>query len=124
MLRVRLIGGLSLELDGGGLELPRSRRGRALLAWLALHPGDHARGSVAGRFWPDVLEESARASLRAALTELRGALGPAAGCLVTTRDTVGLAGDERELWVDVRAFAALLDAGRAGEAVQIGSGEL
>ncbi len=124
MLRVRLIGGLALELDGRQLEPPRSRRGRALLAWLALHPGAHARGSVAGRFWPDVLDESARASLRAALTELRGALGQAAGCLVATRETVALAGGEPELWVDVRAFAALLDAGRADEAVEIGSGEL
>src|SRR5438270_5338840 len=124
MLRVRLIGGLALELDGDGLELPRSRRGRALLAWLALHPGDHARGSVAARFWPDVLEESARASLRAALTELRGALGPAASFLTATRETVGLAGDERELWIDVRAFDALLDAGELAKAAEIGAGEL
>jgi DNA-binding SARP family transcriptional activator len=124
MLRVRLIGGIALELDARELDLPRSRRGRALLAWLALNPGDHARGSVAGRFWPDVLEESARASLRAALTELRGALGPAADCLIATRETVGLAGDDRELWVDVRAFDALLDAGRSADAVEIGSGEL
>jgi DNA-binding SARP family transcriptional activator len=124
MLRVRLIGGLSLELDGRDLELPRSRRGRALLAWLALHPGDHARGSVASLFWPQVLDESARASLRAALTELRGALGPAAVYLATTRETVGLAGDERELWIDVRAFEALVAARQMEKAVEIGAGEL
>jgi DNA-binding SARP family transcriptional activator len=124
MLTVRLIGGIALELDGRELELPGSRRGRALLAWLALHPGDHARGSVAARFWPDVLEQSARASLRAALTELRGALGPAAGCLAASRETVGLGGDEGELWIDVRAFDALLDAGQFAEAVEIGAGEL
>src|SRR5437764_3978280 len=124
MLRARLIGGLALELDGHELELPRSRRGRALLAWLALHPGEHARGSVATRFWPDVLDESARASLRAALTELRSALGPVAGCLITSRETVGLVGADGALWVDVRAFDALLDAGQFAEAVEIGAGEL
>lgn len=124
MLRVRLIGGLALELDGRELELPRSRRGRALLAWLALHPGEHARGSVAARYWPDVLDESARASLRAALTELRSALGPGAGCLTTTRETVGLVGDDHALWVDVRAFDALLDAGQPADAARIGVGEL
>jgi DNA-binding SARP family transcriptional activator len=124
MLRVRLIGGIALELDGRELEPPRSRRGRALLAWLALHPGEHARSSVAARFWPDVLDESARASLRAALTELRAALGPAAVCLSTTRETVGLAAVHGELWVDVRAFDALIEAGRPAEALEIGSGEL
>jgi DNA-binding SARP family transcriptional activator/DNA polymerase III delta prime subunit len=124
MLRVRLVGRLALEYDGRELGLPRSRRGRALLAWLALHPGDHARGSVAARFWPDVLDESARASLRAALTELRGALGPAVGLLTSTRETVGLAGSDHDLWVDVRAFDALIEAGRPAQAVEIGNGEL
>ena len=45
-----------------------SSRVRALLAWLALHPGAQPRSHVAGVFWPDVLETSARGSLRAAET--------------------------------------------------------
>ena len=49
---------------------------------------------LAARFWPDVLDESARASLRVALTELRQALGPAAGYLVATRETVALDGPD------------------------------
>ena len=54
-----------LEPDGDdACAPPRSRRARALLAWLAAHPGAHARGELAARFWPDVLDESARASLR------------------------------------------------------------
>ena len=124
MLRVRLIGGIALELDGRELEPPHSRRARGVLAWLALHPGEHARGGVAARFWPDVLDESARASLRAALSELRGALRSGASCLATTRETVGLSGEDGELWIDVRAFAALLAAGRLAEAVEVGSGEM
>ena len=104
MLRVRLAGSLALESDGREIPLPPSRRARALLAYLAAHPGAHARGELAARFWPDVLDESARTSLRAALSELRRALGPEAERLVATRETVALDG----VWVDLREY----DAGR------------
>ena len=98
MLRVRLAGSLRIEADGHEIALPRSRRARGLLAYLAAHPGPHSRGHLAARFWPDVLDDSARASLRAALTELRQALGPHAASLVATRDTVAL----EDVWVDIR----------------------
>ena len=75
MLRVRLLGELQAEVDGAPVAMPAARRAWALLGWLALHPGEHARGAVAARFWPDVLDSSARASLRSALWELRRALG-------------------------------------------------
>ena len=82
MLRVRVFGGLALESDGTALDPPASRRARELLGFLALHPGRHARAAVAARFWPDVLDASARASLRTTLHELRRALGPAGESLV------------------------------------------
>ena len=75
---------------GGAPDPPASRRARELLGWLALHPGRHARAAVAARFWPDVLDASARASLRTTLHELRRALGPAGDCLVADRDAVAL----------------------------------
>lgn len=53
--------------DGRPLPPPRAAAARALLAWLALHPGPQPRGELAPRFWPDVLDESARQSLRNAL---------------------------------------------------------
>jgi len=115
VLRVRVFGGLALE--GGGATVPRSSRVHRLLAWLACHPGMHARSKLAGLFWPDVLDESARASLRGALSELRHALGPAAVHVVATRAHVGLAGDGLE--VDVREFDALLARGRAEEALAV-----
>ncbi len=108
MLEVRLARGLSLRAGGEELALPASRRARALLAYLALHPGAHARAQLAARFWPDVLDESARTSLRAALSELRRALGPAADHLLASRETVAL--DGAGLAVDTRAFDAALDA--------------
>ena len=92
MLEIRLVGGLELRADGAELALPASKRARAVLAYLALNPGPQPRSRLAARFWPDVLDESARASLRVALTELRQALGPAAAYVAATRETVELGG--------------------------------
>src|SRR3954468_3739425 len=89
VLRVRLLGELQADLDGLPVTPPASRRAWGLLAWLALHPGEHARGSVAAHFWPDVLDSSARASLRSALWELRRVLG-AGEALEAGRDRVAL----------------------------------
>ena len=90
MLRVRLLGELQAEADGAAVVPPPGRRAWSLLGWLALHPGEHARGSVAARFWPDVLDSSARASLRSALWELRRALGEE-DALHAGRDRIALA---------------------------------
>src|SRR3954451_24256174 len=97
MLRVRVLGGLALEDGGRPLPVPASRPARELLAWLALHPGPHPRLELAMRFWPDVLETSARASLRTTLHELRRALGGFASHLAVDRDHVGLT----DVWVDL-----------------------
>ena len=108
MCEIQLIGELRVRLGGTQAELPASRRARALLAWLALHPGRHPRSRLAGLFWPDVLDASARASLRSAIWALRSALGPdCAGYLGTDRDTVTLAGADLrvDLW-EVRRLIA------------------
>jgi DNA-binding SARP family transcriptional activator len=63
-----------------------------------------------------VLDESARTSLRAALTELRRALGPAADHLLASRETVAL--DGAGLAVDTRAFEAALAAGDPARALE------
>jgi DNA-binding SARP family transcriptional activator len=124
MLRIRLLGELSVEVDGRVLEHIASGRARALLAWLALHPGLHPRSRVASQFWPDILEESARASLRTTLTTLRRELGEsAAGCIVADRERVGIE-DGPGLWVDVREFARLVALHRGAEALELCHGEL
>jgi DNA-binding SARP family transcriptional activator len=124
MLRVRLIGELALEVDGSGIPGPPSRRARSLLAWLALHPGLHPRGELAARFWPDMLDASARTNLRSALMTLRNELGPEAGAhLVTTRDSIGFPRDG-DVQVDALEFAALHAAGDCERAVEMGEGEL
>jgi DNA-binding SARP family transcriptional activator len=123
MLRVRLFGAFALESDGVALPMPERRRACALLGWLALHPGMHPRSEVAGRFWPDVLDASARKSLRTALVAVRRALGSAGeGALVGTRDTIGLVGDD--VYVDAREFERLVREGRLKDAVDLCHGEL
>jgi DNA-binding SARP family transcriptional activator/tetratricopeptide (TPR) repeat protein len=123
MLRVRLFGAFALESEGVALPMPERRRAVSLLGWLALHPGTHPRSEVAGRFWPDVLDSSARKSLRTELVAVRHALGAAGeGVLVATRDTVGLVGDG--VFVDAREFERLVREGRLEEAVDLCNGEL
>ena len=118
MLRIRLVGELRLELDGRRLARA-SRRARSLLAWLAYHPGLHARTRVASVFWPDVLDSSARASLRTTLATLRRDLGEeAARHIVAGRDRVGME-DSPDLWVDVREIGRLAGEGRGDEALAL-----
>jgi DNA-binding SARP family transcriptional activator/tetratricopeptide (TPR) repeat protein len=122
MLRVRLFGGVEAHLDGRAVETPARRRAWWLFAWLALHPGLHGRGELAARFWPDVLDQSARASLRSALWALRRALGPAGDAyLVATGDRIGL-DPGRPLWVDALEFEALAAEDRLEEALALCEG--
>ena len=123
MLRVRLLGAFALESDGVALPMPDRRQACSLLGWLALHQGLHPRSEVAGRFWPDVLDSSARKSLRTELVAVRRALGPAVdGALVATRDLVGLDGEA--VSVDAREFERLVREGRLDAAAELGGGEL
>ena len=124
MLRVRLLGGLTLEVDGGAIELPASRRARSLLASLALDRGMHGRSALAARFWPDVLDESARTSLRSALMALRRTLGAdSERYVIATRGEVGLAGEEA-VWTDVAEFDRCLAGELLEEALELCRGEL
>src|SRR6266545_3420952 len=122
MLRIHAIGRFRVEVSGSDPTSPTFDRATALLAWLALNPGLHPRSAVASRFWPDVLDESARASLRSALWSLRRQLGDDAdGALITTRERVGLADD---VWVDVAEAEQLTAEGRLEEALALADGEL
>ena len=89
-----------------------------------VHPGPHARGAVAGALWPDVRDESARASLPTALSAVRDALGDhARTALIADRQGVELAGPPAT-WFDLREFDELIEAARAAEAVALASGEV
>ena len=70
MLRIRVIGGVRADVDGREVDLASAARARGLLAWLAVHPGTHARSVLAARLRPDVRDDSARKSLRQAGSSL------------------------------------------------------
>jgi DNA-binding SARP family transcriptional activator/tetratricopeptide (TPR) repeat protein len=102
---------MAAQLAGTPLALPTSERARALVAWLALHPGHHPRAVVAEQLWPDAGAESARANLRTALWAVRTAWGEEDSPLRATRTTLALV----DVSVDVddepiadRGFAELL----------------
>lgn len=125
MLSVKVLGELQLELDGALLSAPARKSGRLLVGYLALHPGLHARGDLAATLWPEVVEESARGSLRAAIASLRRALGPEAGrYLVIGRDAVGLASPDAGVTVDCDQFEALIAAGEIEAALALIRGPL
>src|SRR4051794_39329781 len=121
MVYVRLLGSLTIEFDGQPVDVPASRRAQSLLGWLALNPGMHARSTVAGHFWPDVLDSSARQSMRSAAWALRRALGPDADhVLRATRDEIGIEG----VATDVAQFESLVAAGELEDAVALVRGDL
>lgn len=76
MLRLSIFGTFRAE-DALGNEIPvKSRKARALLAYLALPPGKpRSREQVMALLWSDRGEQHARASLRQALSGLRKDLG-------------------------------------------------
>ncbi|MCP5366826.1 MAG: AAA family ATPase [Hyphomicrobiales bacterium] len=107
-IRLNLIGGMQIA-DGAGRPLALgAKKARALLAFLALHPGQaQSRDKLAALLWEDRDEAQARTSLRQALAALRKALAeadPAGGAdlLVADGETVCLPSAAAE--VDVRAL--------------------
>jgi DNA-binding SARP family transcriptional activator len=125
MLRISLLGVLRLEVDGVEVTAPSSRRARLLLAMLALERRYHSRETIAAWLWPDVLDASARVSLRTALSQLRAALGAEAGrFLEATRECIALAGPQ-PVWTDVGELERLLGEGQVQSALDLwGGGEL
>jgi DNA-binding SARP family transcriptional activator len=117
------LGEFTVEVDGQRVEVPTGRT-RSLFAWLAVHRGSHRRSEVAARFWPDILDASARASLRTAIWALRKALGPAGDdALIATHDRVGISAGP-SVWTDLSGFAELVGQGKLAEAVELCRGEL
>lgn len=84
---VRLLGPLEVERDGRSLELPRSRKARALFAYLCLAPHAVTRADLCDLLWETANDP--RAELRWCLSRLRAALGDGAR-LVTHDDAIRL----------------------------------
>jgi DNA-binding SARP family transcriptional activator len=99
-LAITLLGGFQARVGASTIHLP-TRKTQALLAYLALHPGQpHDREKIQGLLWPDAPPRQAQASLRQTLFTLRKNLpGTSGAALLTTATTVAL--DASHLRVDV-----------------------
>ena len=119
VLRARLLGALEVEHDGTTIRASPSQRPWAVFAYLALAARSVPRAELANRFWPDVLDQSARASVRSALWALRRQLGDT---LAVDGERVGL-NDADGVWVDLREFDRLAETDPAA-AIELCRGEL
>jgi DNA-binding SARP family transcriptional activator len=119
IVRVRLLGGLCAEVRGAPVALPGHPQGPALLAWLALHPGEHPRGPLAALLWPQLAPSNARRALREAVWSVRRSFGPLEGAVLDRRDTV-----ELRCETDLAAFERALDAGEQAQALALCGGAL
>lgn len=99
-LKLFFLGPPRIELDDVSLEL-ESRKGVALVAYLALTSQSHSRDALSTLFWPDSDQHQARSYLRHALWLLKKALGDS--WLEISRERVGLQA-EADIWLDVHAF--------------------
>jgi DNA-binding SARP family transcriptional activator/Tfp pilus assembly protein PilF len=98
-----LLGAPRIEHDGEPIEVD-TRKAVALVAYLAVTRGRHARDALAGLLWPEYNQTRARAALRRTLSALGRAR--AEGWLEVDRESVDL--DRSKLWVDVDRFRDLL----------------
>ena len=106
-LSLGLLGSFRLETNAGAPVLLPTKRAKALLAYLALHPKPQARSKLAALLWEDSSDDKALESLRQALSALRKAAAAAGGDLLITRgDSVLLA--PAVLDVDVDRFEHLI----------------
>ena len=108
-LSLRLLGDFQADL-GGPVRL-RTRKTQALLAYLALPPGQsHSRDKLATLLWGDRSQSQARGRFRETLFALRRALAVAdPPCLTQIGESIAL--DAGSVDVDAGAFERLAKAG-------------
>lgn len=116
-LEIGLLGELTVRRGDDRLELPRSRKCRALIAYLALNPRPQRRESLCELLW-DVPDDP-KGELRWSLSKIRRVLGDA---LVTDRESVSV--DRAAVSVDaadLRAAAQRLDSVETAELERLAS---
>lgn len=104
MLTVTLLGDMKILRDGMPIELPRSRKARALLAFLAATGRAHRRELLCALLWDDV--DDPRGSLRWNLSQIR-ALSAEAEQPLTIAEQDSIAFDPRSAVVDLTLVRSL-----------------
>jgi len=124
-LNLRLLGRFEVRLGSGPPLAFATRKSQALLACLALRPGQpQTRERLAALLWGESDQARARQNLRQALTELRKTLKDNSGLLIG-RDAVAL--EEGQFDCDVTTFEQLLAQGTPDaleQAIALYEGEL
>ena len=124
MIRLRTLGSVELETDGGHdvrAVLAQPKRLALLIYLAAARPFRvHRRDDLLALFWPDLDEARGRDALNQALRFLRQALGAEAFVKRGTED-VGL--DRERVWCDVAAFQEGLDEERPDHALELYRGD-
>lgn len=122
--RIRLCGGLAVEVDGRPIERFETRRVAALLAYLALHPErGHDRDHIAELLWPGEDIEPQRARFRQALAALRRALQDSDGEMLIA-DRVHVRLDPAQAEIDVLEFRRHLERNALEDAIRIDARDL
>src|ERR1051326_6088329 len=123
-LELRLLGGIELRgpSTGGADKVLAQSKAVAHLAFLALSPDRRfqRRDLIMGLLWPELDQPHARAALRKAVYEVRGALG---ADIVASRGDDELAILPETLRCDVEAFNSACDRGRLVQALELYRGE-
>jgi pimeloyl-ACP methyl ester carboxylesterase/DNA-binding SARP family transcriptional activator len=109
-MRLRLLGTVAVANDDGTVPLPRSRKTRALLAYLAVSERPVRRERLCELLWD--LPDDPRGALRWSLSRVRAILGDA---VVADRETVGL--DHARLEIDYQQLRKAVERGLAGHRV-------
>ncbi|MDX8527446.1 alpha/beta fold hydrolase [Mesorhizobium sp. MSK_1335] len=87
VLELRVLGDFQVTRNGQSLDLPPSRKTRALLAYLAVTARQHQRERLCEIFWD--IPDDPRGALRWSLSKIRQVLG-GESALVTDRNAVAL----------------------------------
>ena len=94
-MRLELLGDLLIRSGDGSLVMIGAKKSQALLAYLAIKPGQHvSREKLAGLLWSSTGPDQARQSLRQTLSSVR-------------KDLSQIAPNQSTLWSDCRVRSGL-----------------
>ena len=126
-LRIRLLGSIEVVNDGKPVPIA-SKKVRALLGYLAVRQGiEVSRGTLTGLLWGERSESQARASLRQALSELRGVLAGSARRPIIASSKEAIKWTSGSAWIDAKQLelaAGSEDDDQLRDAAELVKGEL
>jgi DNA-binding SARP family transcriptional activator len=114
-MRLELLGDLLIRSGDGSLVTIGAKKSQALLAYLAIKPGQHvSREKLAGLLWSSTGPDQARQSMRQTLSSVRrdlSQIAPDHKLLIEESDLLSL---DRSVSCDVAEMEALIAAGSEG----------